>query len=181
MGFFDKVKEIRTKAPVPAPGSGAPALPPINAITGKLVDDVLGTKGQAKDGMFKVVIGRTAKAACGCAITKEMGLNTWAAGEDIEFDYSAIRPAGVPLKIKGGRASGPEPLRQMMNFARSRIMARQGSFLTSVDAHDITGAVTLVSTGASGAQGNGASTNPVRAMGAGDAPGPGGVEEEAEE
>jgi Domain of Unknown Function (DUF1259) len=76
---LDTVKEIRTKAPVPASGSGAPALPAANAITGKAVEDVLGVKGQAKDGMFKVVIGRTAKAACGCAITKEMGLNTWAA------------------------------------------------------------------------------------------------------
>jgi ribonucleoside-diphosphate reductase alpha chain len=73
----------------------------------------------------------------GWAESLRLGLNTWFSGEDIEFDYSEIRPAGVPLKIKGGRASGPEPLRQMMMFARSRILARQGSFLSSVDAHDI--------------------------------------------
>ena len=29
--------------------------------------------------MYKVVIGRKASAACGCEVTKEMGVNTWAA------------------------------------------------------------------------------------------------------
>jgi len=73
----------------------------------------------------------------GWAEALRTGLNTWFAGEDIDFDYSGIRPAGVPLTIKGGRASGPEPLRQMLAFARSKILGRQGSFLTSLDAHDI--------------------------------------------
>ena len=73
----------------------------------------------------------------GWAGALRLGLETWFAGEDLEFDYSAIRPAGVPLRVKGGRASGPDPMRQMLNFTRSRCLARQGSFLTSVDAHDI--------------------------------------------
>ncbi|MFW6362743.1 MAG: ATP cone domain-containing protein [Spirochaeta sp.] len=68
-------------------------------------------------------------------------LKTWFAGEDIDFDYSQVRPAGAPLKIKGGRASGPEPLRQMINFAKQRVLARQGGFMTSLDAHDIMCAV----------------------------------------
>jgi hypothetical protein len=76
---LDKVKEIRAKAPAPASGLGAPPLPPTSTISGKTVEDALGVKGQAKDGMFKVVIGRTAAAACGCEIAKEMGVNTWAA------------------------------------------------------------------------------------------------------
>lgn len=76
---FDKVREIRTKAPVPGSGFGATPLPASSTIAGKAVEDALGVKGQAKDGMFKVVIARTAKAACGCDITKEMGVNTWAA------------------------------------------------------------------------------------------------------
>ena len=54
-------------------------MPQTNAISGKAIEDLLGVKGQAKDGMFKVVIGRTARAACGCEVTKEMGLSTWAA------------------------------------------------------------------------------------------------------
>ena len=65
------------------------------------------------------------------------GMNTWLNGRDIVFDYSKIRPAGEILKIKGGRASGPEPLKTMLDFVRERILVRQGSFLKSIDAHDI--------------------------------------------
>ena len=68
-------------------------------------------------------------------------LQTWFDGANIDFDYSQVRPAGAPLKIKGGRASGPEPLRQMINFAKQRVLARQGGFMTSLDAHDIMCAV----------------------------------------
>ena len=76
---LDKVKEIRTKAAVPGSGFGGTPLPATSTISGKAIEDALGVKGQAKDGMFKVVIGREAKAPCGCAIAKEMGVNTWAA------------------------------------------------------------------------------------------------------
>ena len=77
----------------------------------------------------------------GWANALRIGLETWFAGEDIEFDLSEIRPAGSPLRVKGGRASGPEPLRNMLRFARERILARQGSFMTTLDAHDIMCAV----------------------------------------
>jgi hypothetical protein len=76
---FDKIKEIRTRAPAPGTGFGGAPLPSTSTITVKSVEDALGVKGQTKDGMFKIVIGRTGKAACGCEITKEMGVNTWAA------------------------------------------------------------------------------------------------------
>jgi ribonucleoside-triphosphate reductase len=73
----------------------------------------------------------------GWAQSLRVGLETWFAGDDIEFDLGEIRPAGAPLKIKGGRASGPEPLRNMLRFARERILSRQGGFMTTLDAHDI--------------------------------------------
>jgi ribonucleotide reductase alpha subunit len=73
----------------------------------------------------------------GWAEAVRLGINTWFEGGDIRFDYSEVRPAGAPLRIKGGRASGPEPLRLMLDFARTRILARQGSFLRPLDAHDI--------------------------------------------
>jgi hypothetical protein len=76
---LDKVKAIRAQATVPAGTSGAATLPATSAITPKPIEDMLGTKGQAKDGMLKVVLGRKAKAACGCEVGKEMGVNTWAA------------------------------------------------------------------------------------------------------
>ena len=69
------------------------------------------------------------------------GLETWFDGSDIRFDLSQLRPVGAPLRTKGGRASGPEPLRATFDFVRARILARQGSFLRSLDAHDIMCAV----------------------------------------
>jgi ribonucleoside-triphosphate reductase (thioredoxin) len=77
----------------------------------------------------------------GWAEAVRLGLTAWFAGEDIMFDYSEVRPAGRPLRIKGGRASGPEPLRKMLDFARNRILSRQGGFLRPLDAHDIMCAV----------------------------------------
>lgn len=66
-----------------------------------------------------------------------LGLKTWYAGKDIEFDYSAVRPAGARLKVMGGRASGPEPLRSLLDFAKEKILRRQGRRLRPIDAHDI--------------------------------------------
>lgn len=66
-----------------------------------------------------------------------LGLKSWYAGKDIQFDYSQIRPAGARLKTMGGKASGPEPLRSLLAFARERILARQGRRLRNIDAHDI--------------------------------------------
>ena len=77
----------------------------------------------------------------GWAQALRAGLETWFAGEDILFDYSEVRPAGAPLRVKGGRASGPEPLRKMLDFARTRILSRQGGFLRPLDAHDLMCAV----------------------------------------
>jgi len=77
----------------------------------------------------------------GWADALRLGLQTWLDGGDVRFDYSEVRLAGMPLKTKGGRASGPEPLRQMLDFVRARILARQGTFLRSIDAHDIMCAV----------------------------------------
>ncbi len=76
-------------------------------------------------------------SAEGWAQALRVGLETWFEGGDIRFDLSQLRSAGAPLRTKGGRASGPEPLRVMLDFVRSRILARQGSYLRSVDAHDI--------------------------------------------
>ncbi len=80
-------------------------------------------------------------SAEGWADALRIGLETWFEGGDIRFDLSLLRSAGAPLKTKGGRASGPEPLRIMLEFIRSRILARQGSFLRPIDAHDMMCAV----------------------------------------
>ena len=66
-----------------------------------------------------------------------LGLKTWYSGKDITFDFSGIRPAGARLKTMGGKASGPEPLKSLLAFARERILKRQGRRLRAIDAHDI--------------------------------------------
>jgi len=77
----------------------------------------------------------------GWADALRTGLEAWFHGRDVHFNYSLVRPAGAVLRIKGGRASGPEPLRVMLDFARARILARQGSTMRPLDAHDIMCAV----------------------------------------
>src|SRR3989344_803212 len=64
-------------------------------------------------------------------------MRTWAEGNDVEFDYSQIRPAGSRLKVMGGKASGPDPLRRLLDFTRVKILKRQGKRLTTLDVHDI--------------------------------------------
>jgi len=65
------------------------------------------------------------------------GLEHWLSGHDVVYDFSQIRPEGSILKTKGGRASGPQPLRDLLTFARSRILTVQGKRLSSLDLHDI--------------------------------------------
>ena len=65
------------------------------------------------------------------------GMEVWAGGSDVEFDYSKVRPRGARLKTMGGRASGPDPLRALLDFTRERMLARQGRHLTTLDVHDI--------------------------------------------
>lgn len=66
-----------------------------------------------------------------------LGLKTWYDGKDVQFDYSQIRPAGARLKTMGGKASGPAPLRALLDSAREKIFTRQGRRLRNIDAHDI--------------------------------------------
>jgi ribonucleoside-diphosphate reductase alpha chain len=76
-------------------------------------------------------------SAQGWATAVRLGMQSWFEGGDVEFNFDEIRPAGAPLRTKGGRASGPGPLRTMLEFTRSRILARQGMHLRPIDAHDI--------------------------------------------
>jgi ribonucleoside-triphosphate reductase len=58
----------------------------------------------------------------------------------VEFDFSAIRPAGEPIKGFGGVASGPEPLRVMHEEIRGVLASRTAhgsSLITVTDIVDI--------------------------------------------
>ena len=93
---FDTVKDIRAKTAVPATRFAGPPLPPKSSVTPKAIADRLGVTGQANDGMFKVVIGRTVKAQGGHEVAREMGVNTWAAfaGSDenavVDGDFAVL-------------------------------------------------------------------------------------------
>jgi hypothetical protein len=76
---MDKVAELRKKSPRPASTFGAAALPAKSSLDAAKLEAALGVKGQAKDGMWKAVVGRDVTAACGCTAGKAMGVNTWAA------------------------------------------------------------------------------------------------------
>ncbi len=59
------------------------------------------------------------------------------AGKIPNVDYSKIRPAGAVLKTMGGRASGPEPLKDLFNFTTALFKKAKGRKLSSVECHDL--------------------------------------------
>lgn len=75
------------------------------------------------------------KEGWGDALT--IGLTAWFEGKDINFDFSKIRPEGSHLKTMGGKASGPEPLKNLLEFSRRKILTRQGRHLMPINVHDI--------------------------------------------
>lgn len=54
-----------------------------------------------------------------------------------KFDYSAVRPAGVPIHGFGGTASGPEPLTKLHESLAKLFSRRAGEQLTTIDIIDI--------------------------------------------
>ena len=73
----------------------------------------------------------------GWADALAFAMKVWADGNDIEFDYSQLRPAGTRLKTMGGKASGPDPLRRLLTFTKEKMFSRQGRRLRNIDIHDI--------------------------------------------
>ena len=58
-------------------------------------------------------------------------------GQIPKWDLSKVRPAGAPLKTFGGRASGPEPLDNLMSFTVNVLKNAAGRKLSSIECHDI--------------------------------------------
>jgi len=59
------------------------------------------------------------------------------AGEIPYYDLSKIRPKGARLKTFGGRASGPDPLKDLFAFVIQKFKGAAGRKLTSLECHDI--------------------------------------------
>jgi hypothetical protein len=130
---LDKVKEIRSANPTPSRSSAAKALPAQSSITAELLSTLLNVKGEAKDGMFKAVFGRTVKMECGCEAGKEMGVNTWAAfaGSDenalVDGDFAvlenelqpvlkSLRKGGIDIVAIHQHMTGEEPRMMFLHY-----------------------------------------------------------------
>jgi ribonucleoside-triphosphate reductase (thioredoxin) len=59
------------------------------------------------------------------------------AGEVPKWDVSNVRPAGARLKTFGGRASGPQPLIDLFEFAVALFKNAKGRKLHSLECHDL--------------------------------------------
>ena len=108
---LDAMKAVRAKSAQPKDRGDAPAMPAKSAIDGAKLEAVFGVKGAARDGMYKITIGRPAtQAACGCKIGKAMGVNTWAAfaGTDdnalVDGDFATAEDELQPVlkALRGG-------------------------------------------------------------------------------
>jgi len=106
---YDAIAQVRSAHEEPQssfPGN----MPDKSSITPTPLEAIFGSKGQANDGMFKVVVGRTA-AMHGVTVGNEMGVNTWAAfaGTDddavVDGDF-AMRESELQAVLKSMRASG---------------------------------------------------------------------------
>lgn len=58
-------------------------------------------------------------------------------GEIPKWDVSKVRPSGAPLKVFGGRASGPGPLEDLFKFCIRVFKNAAGRKLSPIECHDI--------------------------------------------
>lgn len=58
-------------------------------------------------------------------------------GDVPAIDYSRVRPAGGRLKVFGGRASGPAPLKRLFDFTLETFKKAKGRKLNSLEVHDL--------------------------------------------
>jgi hypothetical protein len=102
--------------------------PAKTSLTPEKIETFLGVKGDLKDGVYKVVIGRTAKMQ-GTEIGNTMGVNTWAAfaGADdkavVDGDFAMLEPElqGV-LKVLRAGGINIVAIHQHMTGESPRIM-----------------------------------------------------------
>ena len=59
-------------------------------------------------------------------------------GSRVEFDYSDVRPKGAMLVTSGGKAPGPQPLKECILKVKGILESKEtGDRLTTLEAHDI--------------------------------------------
>lgn len=74
----------------------------------------------------------------GWAVALDAALTALFAGSTPVVDYSLVRPRGARLETMGGRASGPEPLQNLIDFACDLFSKRRKwGRLEPIDVHDL--------------------------------------------
>ena len=87
--------------------------------------------------VFEYLVEDSKEGWCDSVI---FALEKYFEGAQVDFDYSQIRPNGARLVTSGGRASGPEPLKELHRFIYDRIKSRRSegkTRLSTLDVHDI--------------------------------------------
>ncbi|TFF99341.1 MAG: ribonucleoside-triphosphate reductase, adenosylcobalamin-dependent [Promethearchaeota archaeon] len=100
------------------------------------------TKGAGKiliqkpqKGQFKFIIPDSRE---GWVEALKLMLEAYFIGQQVpEYDFSEIRPAGTPIRGFGGIASGPGPLKDMLNDVQKILEKRIGEPIKSLDILDI--------------------------------------------
>jgi hypothetical protein len=122
---IDAQRAVRTASAEPARAFPGSPVPTENKITAGPIDELLKTKGEMNNGMYKATIGRAGKHH-GAKIGKQMGLNTWAAlaGTDqmasVDGDFAmtedelqgvlkALRKAGIHVVAIHNHMTHEEP------------------------------------------------------------------------
>ena len=83
------------------------------------------------------VLHRVMDSTEGWADAVFFGMTEYHKGNKVLFDYSGVREKGARLATKGGRASGHEPLKRVLDFAQETILGAAGRHLKTIEAHDI--------------------------------------------
>jgi len=125
---YGKVAEIRAEHPEPQSDFEGSRIGSPSHISGGPLEKILSSHGQAKDGMFKVVIGRTT-AMHDTSVGNEMGVNTWAAfaGTDdqaiVDGDF-AMKESELQTVLKEMRHQGINvvAIHQHMSMEQPRIL-----------------------------------------------------------
>lgn len=93
---------------------------------------------------YEIVVG---DSKMGWADAYEQLIDRLYAGQIPTINYSMIRAAGERLKVFGGRASGPEPLRDLFEFTIRTFRHAAGRRLNSLEVHELvtkTGEIVVV-------------------------------------
>jgi hypothetical protein len=149
--IYSKIDEVRAAQPQPQKMFGGPTIAATSSISPEPLEAILGTKGQSKDGMFKIAIGRTATMH-GTPVGKEMGVNTWAAfaGSDdeavVDGDFAmtenelqtvlrSMRKEGIKIVAIHQHMSQEEPRILFLHYCeKGKAIALAQSLKTVLDA-----------------------------------------------